>query len=138
MSEKDIRWHQRLDNFNRALARLTDAVELSDIRPLTDLENQGLIQAFEFTYELSWNLIKDFYQEQGDTEIQGSRDAFRLAFKRGLITAGDIWMEMIKSRMQTSHTYNEKTAREISEKTRKVYYFEFRNLSQVLGAKLKQ
>lgn len=135
---KDVRLRQRLENFNKALSRLTDAIELSKKRPLTDLENQGLIQSFEFTYELSWNLIKDFYQEQGETEIQGSRDAFRLAFKRGLITDGDIWMEMIKSRMQTSHTYNEKTAREISEKTKKVYYGEFKNLSQVLEAKLKK
>ena len=56
----DTRWHQRFDNFRRALLQLQQAVELSEERPLSDLERQGLIQAFEFTHELSWKTLKDF------------------------------------------------------------------------------
>ena len=82
---EDIRWHQRLSNFTLALNELTDAVNLQKSRPLTKLEEQGLIQAFEYNYELAWNTIKDFYEAQAETGIQGSRDAIRLAFKRGLI-----------------------------------------------------
>jgi nucleotidyltransferase substrate binding protein (TIGR01987 family) len=74
---------------------------------------------------LAWNTIKDFYESQGETEIQGSRDAFRLAFKRGLIENGEIWMEMVKSRALTSHTYNEDTAVEISIAIISNYYPEF-------------
>ena len=130
------RWQQRFENYQKALQRLTSAVELAKTRELSDLENQGLIQAFEFTYELSWNVIKDFYREQGDTDIQGSRDAFRLAFQRGLVDKGDIWMEMIKSRMLSSHTYNEETAKQVSDSIKNQYHAAFRALSESLTDKL--
>ncbi len=116
MSEPlDIRWHQRLQNFRAAFNELDEAVALSEIRTLSKLEEQGLIQAFEYTYELAWNTVKDFYLNQGEADIQGSRDALRLAFERGLIQDGEQWMAMIKSRTLTSHTYNRETARLISE-----------------------
>jgi len=118
------------------LARLTSAVELATTRDLSDLENQGLIQAFEFTYELSWNVIKDFYREQGETDIQGSSDAFRLAFQRGLVGQGDIWMEMIKSRMMSSHSYNEETAKQVSDSIKNQYHQAFKALGASLTAQL--
>ena len=130
----DIRWHQRLSNFNLALNELTEAVNLHKERPLTKLEEQGLIQAFEYNYELAWNVIKDFYEAQAETGIQGSRDAIRLAFKRGLIENGALWMEMIKSRMLTSHTYNRETATKISAQVINEYYGAF----VLLSNKLKQ
>ena len=88
---------------------------------LTELEEQGLIKSFEYTYELAWNVMKDYYEFQGMSDIQGSRDAIRLAFRRGLITDGEAWMNMIDSRVQTSHTYNESIAREISTSITKTY-----------------
>lgn len=107
---EDIRWHQRLQNFELAFSELDEAVILSNTRDLSKLEEQGLIQAFEYTFELSWNTIKDFYQNQGETGIQGSCDAIRLAFKRELIEDDEKWLAMIKSRTLTSHTYNRETA----------------------------
>ncbi len=92
---------------------------------------KGLIQCFEYTYELAWNMIKDFYESQGETDIQGSRDAIRLAFKRGLIEAGEIWMRMVKSRILTSHTYNEEVAEEISKAICKEYHSEFIELQKI-------
>lgn len=80
---------------------------------LNELEEQGMIQAFEYTYELAWNTMKDYYEYQGVEGIQGSRDAIRLAFKRGLIEDGESWLDMINSRKMTSHTYNEDTAKGI-------------------------
>lgn len=106
----DIRWHQRLQNYVLALGRLTEAVELSGTRPLSALEQQGLIQAFEFTHELAWNLLKDYFFWQGNSAITGSRDATREGFAKGLLADGEGWMEMIKSRNQTSHTYNQAVA----------------------------
>lgn len=116
MAEQDIRWLQRLSNYERALAQLTRAVELAGTRPLTELERQGLIQAFEFVFELAWNLMKDYFLYQGNPAITGSRDAIRTAFKQELIADGEGWMEMIKSRNQTAHTYNESIAVEIAER----------------------
>lgn len=110
---QDIRWIQRLNHYEKALAQLTSAVILAQSRPLSELEKQGLIQAFEFTHELSWNVMKDFFYYQGNSDITGSRDATREAFNKGLVTEGEYWMAMIKSRNQTSHTYNENIANEI-------------------------
>ena len=112
-NNKDIRWIQRFNNYNKALERLSDGVALNKKRPLTDLEKQGLIQAFEFTHELAWKVMKDYLKEIGDIKTIGSKDTTREAFAADLITDGDQWMKMIKKRNLTSHTYNEETAEEI-------------------------
>lgn len=109
----DIRWIQRLDSYHRARLRLISAVELAATRELSDLEKQGLIQAFEFVFELAWNVMKDYFIYQGNPDISGSRDAIRMSFKQGLITDGQGWMDMIKSHNQTAHTYNEAVANAI-------------------------
>ena len=106
MVMEDVRWQQRLENYQNALQRLVDAVALQRERPLSELEQQGLIQAFEFTHELAWKVMKDYFVYQGDSSITGSRDATRAAFAAELITDGEAWMDMIKSRNQSSHTYN--------------------------------
>ena len=126
----DIRWIQRFNNFKKALSNLTEAVKLSKKRELSKLERQGLIQAFEFTHELSWNTIKDFYESMGEVNIQGSRDAFRMAFKRGLIEDGDTFMKSIRSRQLSVHTYNEDSAEEIMQDVIKHYYKAFVGLAE--------
>ena len=110
MTSQDVRWQQRFSNFNNALVQLLEAADLARQRPLSKLEKQGVIQAFEFTHELAWNVLKDFLQDQGDQTLNGSKDATRAAFKVGLIQEGEGWMEMIHSRTLSSHTYDEKTA----------------------------
>jgi nucleotidyltransferase substrate binding protein (TIGR01987 family) len=120
--EQDIRWQQRFDHYLKALSQLKKAVELSQQRSLTELEQQGLIQAFEFTHELAWNVIKDYFEYQGNVSITGSRDASREAFQKGLVQDGAGWMEMIKSRNKTSHTYNQSVANDIVEKVLKLYW----------------
>lgn len=122
MADKDIRWIQRLDNYSRAFAKLNEGVELARQRFLSDLEKQGLIQAFEFTHELAWNVMKDYFAFQGDPSITGSRDAFREAFNKGLTGDGEGWMEMIPCRNQTSHTYNQEVADEITGLTVERYH----------------
>ena len=116
---KDIRWKQRFSNFNKALIQLQKFIDKGD---LSELEAQGLVKAFEYTYELAWNTIKDFLEFSGQSDIYGSRDAIRKGFQLGLITDGDGWMDMLKSRNQTSHTYNEDTARQINNAVVTRYY----------------
>lgn len=89
------------------------AVDLYRSRSLTQIEKQGFIKAFEFTFELAWKVMKDYLVYQGNTEIMGSRDAIRQAFSLGLISDGKTWMAMIDSRNLTSHTYDEKTIENI-------------------------
>ena len=126
---KDIRWQQRFSNFKKAFVQLEEAVSLPS---LSKLEQQGLIKGFEITYELAWNTLKDLLQEQGYTSILGSKDTFRLGNQVGLITDGDVWMEMVKSRNATSHTYDESTANEITEAIRDNYYVAFSILISTL------
>lgn len=122
MEQQGIRWQQRFNHYQKALQQLSSAVKLSQQRPLSELEEQGLIQSFEFTHELAWNVMKDYFEYQGNTSITGSRDATREAFRRTLITDGEGWMEMIQSRNKTSHTYNREVADEISAKVTDVYH----------------
>lgn len=132
MIQKDVRWQQRFANYTRALAELTDAIKLSESRPLSKLEQQGLIQAFEYTHELAWKTLKDFLAERGNNEIFGSRDASREAFSLGIITQGEIWMDMIKSRNQTTHVYDESVAQQITNLIIHDYFNEFVALEQKL------
>ncbi len=125
MPPQDIRWIQRFDNFTKAFAQLQDAVLLARQRPLSKLEEQGLIQAFEYTHELAWNTLKDFLESRGARNLYGSKDATREAFKTGLIENGEAWMDMITSRNLTSHTYDEATAAHIVAAILEVYFGEF-------------
>ena len=134
MTTPDIRWTQRLVNFRRALATLQRAIGLAQSRPLSELEELGLIQAFEFTHELSWLLIRDFLVDQGVAGISGSRDAVREAVVRQLLPQGDetVWMAMIRSRNLTSHPYNPAVAREIADLIVHRYCLAFQQLSGVM------
>lgn len=109
----DIRWKQRFNNYIKALQTLSDAVELANERELSKLEQQGLIQGFEFTHELAWNVLKDYLESLDAQGLLASRDSTRAAFKGGLIVNGDDWMDMIKARNLTSHTYNPEVAQAI-------------------------
>ena len=121
----DVRWRQRLHSFGKAFRRLSDAAILAAKRDLTELEQQGLIQAFEFTHELAWKTLKDFLEAKGAAEIYGPKVAIRQAFAAGLIEDGDAWMAMIESRNLTSHTYNEGLANQITASILTRYVSEF-------------
>lgn len=125
--QNDIRWKQRFYNYQKALVQLTKFIEKGE---LSELEEQGIIKAFEYTYEIAWNVIKDYYEEQGEVSIQGSRDALRLAFQRGLIADGDNWMKMIKSRIASVHTYNLEIAQQINQDIHDIYFQLFIELKE--------
>ncbi len=110
MSDLDIRWKQRFSSYKKALAQLTKFIDKGE---LNELEQQGLIQAFEYTHELAWKLLKSFLDSRGIQDIYGSKDATRSAFNLALIEDGESWMDMIKDRNRTSHTYNQAVAEEI-------------------------
>jgi nucleotidyltransferase substrate binding protein (TIGR01987 family) len=111
--EETTTWKQRISNFQKALKQLQKFINKGS---LSELEEQGLIQAFEYTYELAWKVMKDYFEYQGNTHITGSRDAITEAHQNGLIEDGEGWMKMIKSRNKSSHTYNEETVKEIKTK----------------------
>ena len=129
MSE-DIRWKQRFQNYKKALATMKNAVELAASRELSDLEKQGMIQGFEFTFELAWNVMKDYLEEQGISGIIGSKGTVRQAFQNGLIQDGQIWMDMIKDRNLASHVYDDGTAENLFVAITNTYYHQFNMLME--------
>lgn len=119
---KDIRWQQRFTNYKKALLKLQRVIDKYDEIQTSEEEKVAIIKYFEMVYELAWNTMKDYYEEQGEANIQGSKDAIKLAFQRGLVNDGDKWFDMVKSRRLSVHTYNEKTADEVVDDIVHVYY----------------
>jgi nucleotidyltransferase substrate binding protein (TIGR01987 family) len=134
--EQDIRWHQRFSNYNKALLKLEqaiayikhnfiedDEIDAEDVgHVLDEMIKEGLIQRFEYTHELAWNVMKDYAEYQGNSTVGGSRDATREALQLKIIENGEVWMDMIQSRNKTTHTYNESTVNEIYGKIIEDYF----------------
>lgn len=135
---EDIRWKQRFENYLKAYQTLVEAAELAEERELSKLEQQGLIQSFEFTHELAWNVLKDYLEYQGISGIIGSKDATREAFKNELIVDGEAWMDMIKARNLTTHTYNPDIAEDVAEDILHRFYFAFEDLANKFTALSEQ
>ena len=128
---QDIRWKQRFFHYQNALLKIKQDLEVAAERDLSDMEKRGVIQAFEFTYELAWNVLKDFLEAQGE-KTHGPRDAIRLAFNRDIIANGQTWMDMMESRNDSVHTYNEDIAEKIYHKIVDSYFTEFQALEKTL------
>ncbi len=133
--DPDIRWQQRFANYCKALEQL----ELFFEPPaLNAREQQGLIKAFEYTYELAWNTLRDLLRAQGNSSLLGSRDTLREAFRLELIADGESWMLMIQDRNLTSHTYNRSTADDIAANIKSRYLACFQQLRKRLMQRQQQ
>jgi len=122
---EDIRWQQRFDNFCRALDQLAKFMQKEE---LNELEEQGLIKAFEYNFELGWKVLKDLLEHQGLTGLIGSRDAIREGFKQGLLgdeALAQTWMDMIKSRNLAAHAYDEVKMKKIVTAIKHDYFDAF-------------
>ena len=103
---QDIRWKQRFSNFNRAFLLLREAME-NDLATLSQLEKEGIIQRFEYTFELAWKVLKDKMENDGIVLDQISPKAvIRQAFAAKYINDPDTWLKMIGDRNLMSHTYD--------------------------------
>ena len=127
---KDIRWKQRFNNYVSALRSFTEAVELSEERELSELEKKGMIQDFEVTIELSWKVLKDYFEEQGMKRIESPKSVIKEAFRQNLIEDGQIWINMLDNRNKTSHIYDAGVLIDLYEAIIEKFYPEFVKLSQ--------
>jgi nucleotidyltransferase substrate binding protein (TIGR01987 family) len=92
---------------------------------------------FEFTFELAWKLIKALFEYKGTGEIMFPKDAFRKAFSVGFIEDDTIWLDMIKDRNLTSHTYDEKTSYEIYKHIKNLHYAHLAKLADDVKGELE-
>lgn len=138
MSKKDIRWVQRFSNFRRALEKLSDAVNEYNEKEMSDLEKEGVIQRFEYTYELGWKTLQDLLIHYGHTDIKGPRPVLAQALKDGYIAGEKTWREMKEARELTSHQYDEAKADKIVEKIASTYFKALHALLKRLEIELKK
>ncbi|EAX48919.1 nucleotidyltransferase substrate binding protein, HI0074 family [Thermosinus carboxydivorans Nor1] len=128
------RLSERAKEYQKAVRRLQEALaeDLSNI-----LVYDGVIQRFEFTYELAWKLIKAYLEYEGIADVKSPRAAFKEAFTAGLIDNGEIWLEMIDDRNLTAHTYNEENAKQIYAKVKEKYFPQFATLANKIAEAVK-
>jgi nucleotidyltransferase substrate binding protein (TIGR01987 family) len=132
-SNQDIRWVQRFQNYLKALGQLQSALAVHN-ETADALIKEGILQRFEFTHELAWKVMKDYLEYEGHQGITGSRSASRLAFNVGLVTDGQVWMDMIESRNRTVHTYDERVLEEEFAKVKHRYATAFAQFAQAMQA----
>lgn len=103
----EVRWRQRFQNFENAFNTLTRIINRYESSPDDEVVKMALVQAFEFSYELAWNCMKDFLENEGFTEVKNSKQAIRTAFQAELILDAEGWMTAIQKRNLASHSYND-------------------------------
>ena len=130
--EEDIRWQQRFSNFNKAFLKLSQAVTQAKEEKLSELETEGLIQRFEYTYELAWKTLQDYIKDIGISDVNGPSKVLQEALKMELITNSTGWGQLKKSREKTSHTYDPETAEEIKELILSLFFKLFSDLQTKL------
>ncbi len=127
----DVRWKQRFQNFDKAFKRLTDAIQIIRNDPDNVLLQAGLIQTYEFTFELAWKTLKDYLEMEGFT-VPSPRATLRQAFQCGYIQQGDVWLKALNDRNLTAHTYDDEVAKEVIADIQQTYYFLLKDLHQWL------
>lgn len=110
----DIRWKQRFRNLDKALASLTAAGPALAADPGNVLMQAGIIQMFEFTFELAWKTLKDYLESEG-FQVSSPKATLRQAVQCGYIADGELWMEALQCRNTTTHTYDEQFAAQVAD-----------------------
>lgn len=116
------RWEEKSNDFRKALLRLSEAIEETKLNPASSTLKDGVIQRFEFCYEICWKLMKYYLESEGIEEAKSPKSTFKEAFKIGLIEDGDAWIDMLKDRNLTSHVYDEDVAINIYNKIISNYF----------------
>ena len=127
----DVRWKQRFQNFDKAFKRLADAILIIRKDPDNVLLQAGLIQTYEFTFELAWKTLKDYLEMEGFT-VPSPRATLRQAFQCGYIQQGDVWLKALNDRNLTAHTYDDEIAKEVIADIQQTYYLLLKDLHQWL------
>ncbi len=119
MAEKDIRWIQRFRNFTKSMRYLEQALQIDhpDI-----VQKAGIIQFFEMSFELAWNMMKDYLEEQGFVDVKSPRSALKKAFELNILENGHDWMDLLQDRNLTVHTYDEQKATDLEQLIQNKYF----------------
>ena len=132
----DTRWNEKLNDFGKALLRLNEAIDESKNNSVSSTLKDGVIQRFEFCYEICWKLIKYYLENEGIQEAKSPKSTFREAFKIGIIEDGEVWIDMLNDRNLTSHVYDEEVAFDIYGKIISTYFKQMNDMHILLKSKV--
>lgn len=128
------RWTERHELFAKALGQLRKG--LTNFPNLSDLEQDGVLQRFEFTFELAWKTLQDYFaQESGYTDVKGPRTVLKQAIQDNLISDGHTWLQMLESRNELTHVYDEVESHRILDEITQTYLLLLNQLNQFLTSK---
>jgi len=129
---KTLRWRQRFQNYEKAYLLLQTVEEIDSP---SEIERAGMIQFFEMAFELAWKLLKDYLEEEGYL-IKSPRQAIKQAIQVELISNGHQWMDALKDRNLTVHTYHEETAAEVEHEILQTYLPMLKELYQSFKSRM--
>ena len=135
--QSDIRWKQRFDNLQRAYQRLRWAMEIHQQDPSDELIRMAVIKAYEFTFELSWKTLKDFLAYNG-IDAKLPREVLKQAFTTGLVSDGQLWIDMLEERNLMAHTYDDTRARKAVDQIQERYLSGLQQLHDLLATKRQE
>lgn len=121
MENPDIRWKQRFQNFEKAYKRLNHAIEVVKKEPDNEVLTAGLIQTYEFTFELAWKTLKDYLEMEG-FNVPSPRSTIRQAYQSGYIQNAEDWMQALNDRNLTTHTYDDQIAMKVINDINRKYF----------------
>ncbi len=130
----EIRWKQRFENFQKAFSLFESAI--LGASP-SKLEKEGIIQRFEYTFELAWKTLRD-YMRYGGVETDLPRAVVKEAFAHGLIADGQVWMDMLEKRNLMSHTYDESAFKQAYTAIVNDYYKAIKQVHDLFAAKSRE
>ncbi len=128
----EIRWKQRFQNFEKAYKKLSEGVEYASY---DSLQEAGLIQTFEFTFELGWKTLKDYLELLG-YDAGSPRDVIKQAFQAGYISNGHLWLDALDKRNLMAHIYDENIAQEVLMSIKDKYFILMKELHDFLSSKI--
>jgi nucleotidyltransferase substrate binding protein (TIGR01987 family) len=125
---------ERFGDYKSALERLEEGLQ---IEPDNSIIVDGVIQRFEFTFELAWKLMKDCLEYEG-IEVKSPRTTIKEAYRIEMVNDGDGWIDMMIDRNKTSHIYDENEAKAIYKKIKVTYIYLLRELAKQIQQRLEK
>lgn len=122
ISSQDIRWKQRFQNYEKAFKRLSHAIEVVKSAPDDDLLQSGLVQTYEYTFELAWKTLKDYLTLEG-FEVRSPRETIRQGFQSGYIMNGEDWLQTLADRNLTTYIYDDEIIAQVLSDIFERYFF---------------
>ena len=123
------RWQQSFADYKKAVNRLQKSLDQGSFN---ELEKDGVVQRFEFTFELAWKTLKKYLEDQGFSEIASPKKVIQKSFENNLFSNSDFWIEMLDDRNRMSHMYDQEASEEIFQNIKDKYFPELKKIIKTL------